>query len=267
MLVMTVILAVLLIVINVYLLAYYCHPDDRGFGNALICKFVVVLGMTLSWAQVLMLPLDVSNSRGFGGAIRMDLFWIIIYISTACMILFVIPSLTYYYEADPEWTCWEKIKYSFWYLFATIIIVLLILIVSYAFLSTAEIPVTTINCSIFNMQSSTTSAQVKKTDCLVSTATLSIDVSFPIYIIGLMSFISWFLFVLFGGIGLPALPLDFIYDFITRPKKISRREVEMMKERICTRALAIKEIASECKDLEQNSDVLKKTCKFIYKCF
>lgn len=60
--------------------------------------------MTLSWAQVLMLPLDVSNSRGFGGEIRMDLFWQIIYIATAVFILFVIPALTYYYEADSDWT-------------------------------------------------------------------------------------------------------------------------------------------------------------------
>lgn len=42
MLVMTIILAVLLIVVNVYLLAYYSHPEDRGFGSAFICKVVVV---------------------------------------------------------------------------------------------------------------------------------------------------------------------------------------------------------------------------------
>lgn len=35
-------ISVLLILANVYLLAYYCHPDDRGFGNALLCKIVVV---------------------------------------------------------------------------------------------------------------------------------------------------------------------------------------------------------------------------------
>ena len=200
MLVMTIILSVLLVITSIYLLAYYCHPEDRGFGSALICKIVVCMGMTLSWAQVLMLPLDVSNSRGFGGEIRMDLFWMIIYLATAVFILFIIPALTYYYESDPEWTCWEKVKYSFWYLVATIIVVLIILFVSYAFLSTAEIPIATINCSLENLQIST-GTTLNISNCLKEEAVLSIDVSFPIYVIGLMSFISWFLFIVFGGIG------------------------------------------------------------------
>lgn len=42
MLVLTIVLGILLVLANVYLLAYYCHPDDRGFGSALICKIVVV---------------------------------------------------------------------------------------------------------------------------------------------------------------------------------------------------------------------------------
>lgn len=42
MLVMTIVLGTLLLVVNIYLLAYFCHPDDRGFGSALICKIVVV---------------------------------------------------------------------------------------------------------------------------------------------------------------------------------------------------------------------------------
>ena len=36
-------ISILLIIANIYLLAYYCHPDDRGFGSTLICKIVVVI--------------------------------------------------------------------------------------------------------------------------------------------------------------------------------------------------------------------------------
>ena len=42
MLVMIIILGLLLLVTNIYLLAYYCHPDDRGFGSGLLCKLVIV---------------------------------------------------------------------------------------------------------------------------------------------------------------------------------------------------------------------------------
>ena len=42
------IISVALIITNIYLLAYYCHPDDRGFGSALICKIVVVITKLLN---------------------------------------------------------------------------------------------------------------------------------------------------------------------------------------------------------------------------
>lgn len=257
---MTIILAIVLIIVNIYLLAYYCHPDDRGFGSALICKFVVVLGMSLSWAQVLMLPLDVSNTRGSDGGIRMDIFWIVIYLSTAVFLVFIIPSLTYYYEADSEWTCWQKIKYSFCYLFATIIVTIAILIITYVLLSKAEIPITTVNCPISNLQKSDTNDEIKFTNCIRNETTMTIDVSFPIFVIGLMSFISWFLFVIFGGIGLAALPLDFFYDFCTRPKKISASELKYLKEKTARRAKEIEKVLQECKTLESQK-VMENGCK------
>jgi LMBR1 domain-containing protein 1 len=47
--------------VNIYLLALYVHPDDKGWGNALYCKILVVIGLTLCQAQALMVPLDVAN--------------------------------------------------------------------------------------------------------------------------------------------------------------------------------------------------------------
>ena len=47
--------------------------------------------------------------------------------------------------------------------------------------------------------------------------TLTLTVSFPIYLLALMSFIGWFLFVLFAGVGLSALPIDLILEWKNRP--------------------------------------------------
>ena len=58
--------------------------------------------MSLSWAQVLCLPLDVSNARSGDGGFRMDILWQIIYIATAIDLIFVNPALSYYYEADED---------------------------------------------------------------------------------------------------------------------------------------------------------------------
>jgi LMBR1 domain-containing protein 1 len=101
-LIFIILVTIALLISNIYILAYYCHPDDKGFGSALICKIIVVLGMTLAWAQVLMLPLDVANNRSFGGGINMQIFWEIVYISTAIMVVIIIPSLSAYYECDPD---------------------------------------------------------------------------------------------------------------------------------------------------------------------
>jgi len=39
-----VVLLVLLLFVNTYMLAYFCHPDDKGFGAGVFCKLVVVIG-------------------------------------------------------------------------------------------------------------------------------------------------------------------------------------------------------------------------------
>jgi len=46
---------------------------------------------------------------------------------------------------------------------------------------------------------------------------MDISVGPPIYIIGMLSFVGWIFFVLFGGVGLTALPLDLIIEFKNRP--------------------------------------------------
>ncbi len=101
-LIFIILVTIALLISNIYILAYYCHPDDNTFGSALICKLAVIIGMTLAWAQVLILPLDVANNRSFGGGINMQIFWEIVYISTAIMIIFIIPALSAYYESDPD---------------------------------------------------------------------------------------------------------------------------------------------------------------------
>lgn len=97
-----IIIAVLMMVVNFYILVIYSHPDDRGWGVSLFCRGLVIFGLTLSWAQVLMLPLDVSNSKGTGGGLDMDNFWIAIYMMLAIMVIFLMPTAIYVYESDDE---------------------------------------------------------------------------------------------------------------------------------------------------------------------
>lgn len=45
--------------------------------------------------------------------------------------------------------------------------------------------------------------------------------SLAVYAMAIMSFVGWILLIFFGGIGLYALPVDMIFDFINRPKLLT----------------------------------------------
>jgi uncharacterized membrane protein len=54
-----------LLVIGVYLLVYYSHPDDKN--EAYMPKLVVLGGFVLAASTTLLLPLDVANNAGYAG--------------------------------------------------------------------------------------------------------------------------------------------------------------------------------------------------------
>jgi LMBR1 domain-containing protein 1 len=59
-------------------------------------------GLSVATCQVLALPLDVSNSKGLGGGLRMDILWQLIYIVVYAFVFVLIPYALFYYEADDE---------------------------------------------------------------------------------------------------------------------------------------------------------------------
>jgi len=65
-----------------------------------------------------------------------------------------------------------------------------------------------------------------------------------------MSFISWLLFILFGGIGLAALPLDFFYDFCNRPKHLKGSEIKERKQILLENCEDLRLLCNDVKDME-----------------
>ena len=90
---------VILAGVNIYLLALYCHPDDKGWGNVVYCKILVVVGLTLCQAQALMVPLDVANDSALllSGGISMIAFWTFLYILVLLMVSIFIPYALFFY--------------------------------------------------------------------------------------------------------------------------------------------------------------------------
>jgi magnesium-transporting ATPase (P-type) len=137
--------------VSFYLLVVYVHrtcvynsADDKGWGTAIYCKILVILGMLLVWAQALMLPLDVANNHFYpnSGGINMKIFWYVVYMTTLGMITILLPYAMLFYETDDENTMCKRLMTALCYLTIALAVVCIILFVSWAFLRWADIPVT-----------------------------------------------------------------------------------------------------------------------------
>ena len=104
-----------------------------------------------------------------------------------------------------------------------LIISVAILFITWAFWRWAEIPVTKITQSVDLLEASSSPLVVNRS--MVGSMDraevfLEIEVSFPVYVLALMSFLGWFFFVIFGGCGMIALPIDLILGYMHRPKEV-----------------------------------------------
>lgn len=130
-LILTIVMAISLVIGSIYLLAYYSHPDDKWDCMGIIAKILSVIGLTLAFGQVLLLPLDVSNNRQDGDGFNMKVFWYITFLGSAIFIFILYPIVTGLYETDSEWTCCEKVRHALCCFFGTLIVVLCLSIALY----------------------------------------------------------------------------------------------------------------------------------------
>lgn len=75
---------------------------------------------------------------------------------------------------------------------------------------------------------------------LLKNLRIEIDVIFPIYSIGLLHLFHGYLFALFGGNGLPASPVHFIFEFALRPRKLYPKELDNKKSLLLEKLKEIK---------------------------
>lgn len=187
---------------------------------------------------MLLLPLDVANnSSAIGcaegwntacGNINMDLLWLIVFMSIIFIIVVLLPYSIFYYEADDgednvgnrQWL--EALKMEI----ATLVVAIALFVVLYVTVSKSHIPMRALEVNsvsavrgfhAYTDGSTLTTVELDGASKIpVQGITVTLDVSFPVYITGLVSFIGWFGFCIFCGIGLIALPLDLILYVIYR---------------------------------------------------
>jgi LMBR1 domain-containing protein 1 len=145
--ILIIIFSVVMVLVNSYLMIIYIHPDDKGVGNSVYYKILVVLGMSVCFGLILMMPLDVSNARHNGG-LNMKDFWLAMYVIVFIMIVFLLPFGIFLYESDPDRNIAARICGALLYECIVVIVSLALLFISFAFCNTAHIPITTINKDI-----------------------------------------------------------------------------------------------------------------------
>jgi len=114
----------------------------------------------------------------------------------------------------------------------------------YLTLGVAEVPVTNLSAAWQNAADFTTC-----NTCTASpNAIVSYRVSVILYIISMLTFIGVFLFILFGGIGMSALPIDLINGFKYRPRYMTAEEYKQGKLKVSARVTSLIEKGSKLKD-------------------
>ncbi len=107
--VVTAVVCVLAVLVAVYILIAFQHPEDRN--QAWFPKAVVVLGISLAIWTVLLFPLDVANRQACSAglpvsyctfAIPTKQLWYACFIANAVLVYGVIPFAMFYYEADSD---------------------------------------------------------------------------------------------------------------------------------------------------------------------
>lgn len=215
--IVTIVCFLLMVVLNIFVMIYYLHPDDKGFINGCFEKVLIVMASTVLWAFVLLLPLDIANSRGEGSGFNIETAYVILFIIYLVFLIFLLPFISFFYDTDSDNSCVARFFKSFIYTILLAVIVVILGLISWGIVNNAQINVSQKVAFISSLQyqdEQTTS------DLIASAFTTSTSVPYNpnILLIAVIFilFFGWFLFVIFGAIGMVSLPMDLIIDFIHR---------------------------------------------------
>ncbi|KAF4685855.1 hypothetical protein FOZ60_005963 [Perkinsus olseni] len=240
---------------SLQVLVHFQMPEDEGFKNSWICKIALILSLTLSGAITMLLPIDVKNTAENGG-LNMEIVWPAAFILMVVFALVVNPLAMLLYETEGDVAMNPRRRLRAMLIQGTILTLGLVAIigVTYLLLSKASVP-----CNSVDQKAEKPTPGICKDNL---NGTFRTRTAFHIYIIAVVSFIGWFLFAIFGGCGIAAIPYMLMRASMRRPPSAIRDADYRNHRDVLARAASSLQVRSEkLKREETKLDTLREFTK------
>lgn len=256
--IVVIVMMIVMFIMNVYLVVHYSHPLESKFWGAIVWKILMVFALLIIEWEILTLPLDVSNTHQ-NGNLDMKGFWYTVTMTSWCLLFLLLPLAYFFYETEGD-QLKSRICQTTWMMSSFIIIWVLIVFLTYPFMNKSDIPIDsvdwnmslTVNSGVLLSYSSTSTSD----SCSLSSTTFKTEISFAVYMIGLLSFIGWWIFVFFLGVGLVAIPMDLINEFRNRPVRIEQGEFNRRRTKLLQH---VTKLRKDGKQLESVKETVEKS--------
>ena len=232
------------------MLINYQHPDDTV--DSLISKAVVVFSLTLAEVSVLMFPLDVGNRRACTNAVDLSWcaltmpmrdLWYTVWMIMIILAFAILPWFLFFHETDTDHPVSKRAISATIWAFASTTIVLLCIGIPYAVVGYSQWPTGQLGSGTLSMTAFWSAQQANSVECTaLASANLAAvaggtgwcnaentkdynsiwphKANFLTYSVAVVSIIGWLFVCMFAGVGAISLPMDWFFDWYTRPRKV-----------------------------------------------
>ena len=203
---------------SIYAVIFFGHPEDPV--RSVVPKITCAVGVLLTAATPMLLPLDVANRNG--GYLPMPILWVCFLCMIAFLSIIVIPWVYSFYSYNDTDTlkdrCCNALIFCFflWAAFFSTFGTM------YSYFGYADVPVSSFNSTLVDAHVDPLFLPATcEPGCREPVdETLEVPVSFVVYLGVVMVAFGWIFIVFFGGVGLVKLPIDLIMGYLNRTKKM-----------------------------------------------
>eukprot|EP01068_Selenidium_serpulae_P012976 Selendium_serpulae@DN5906_c0_g1_i1.p1 len=221
--------------VDLRMLFYYEHPDDSKFNQGMLAKVMVLIGLQIAWIVICLTPTD-AHATQIGSSINVVTMWEVMFLFLVVFMAVPYPIAIFFYETDSDPRVTKLAPWKKTLIFSAVVFVTCAIVIGvfYAICSKATI-------SEFNCNNKHLPPEMLPGCSSSPPSEITVTTPFMIYLIAFTSFIGWWPFVLFSGVGFVALPFSLIVSFIDRPKPIDFPTYKDKKLILGERAMHLRE--------------------------